>query len=109
MKQDTADGKRSELKTEDRIPYEKQTRASGQIRSQRRKMIFVYLGVYGIVFGNVYMYDCVCVMGCGCISMYVLGGGDKWGICVFVCVIGSVCVYAGICVLDVCLSVCLMV
>ena len=65
MKQDTADGKQSELKTEDRIPYEKQTRVSGEIRSQRRKMIFVYLGVYGIVFGNVYVYDvCVCVCVC---------------------------------------------
>ena len=72
MKQDTADGKQSELKTEDRIPYEKQTRVSGEIRSQRRKMIFVYLGVYGIVFGNVYVYDvCVCVCVCVCDGMWV--------------------------------------
>ena len=87
MKQDTADGKRSALKTEDRIPYEKQTRVSGEIISQRRKMIFVYLGVYGTMFGNVCVYDvCVYVMECGCLSMYVLGSGGKWGVCACVCV-----------------------
>jgi len=48
---------------------------------------------------------CVCVMGCGCISMYVLGSGGKWGVCVS----GTICAYAGICVFDVCLSAYLVV
>ena len=50
---------------------------------------------------------CVCVMGCGCISMYVLGSGGKWDVCV--CVSGTICAYAGICVFDVCLSAYLVV
>ena len=111
MKQDTADGKRSELKIEDRIPYEKQTRVSGEIRFQRRKMIFVYMGVYGLCLAlcmcMMCVCVCVCVMGCGCISMYVLGSGGKWGVCVYVS--GTICAYAGICVFDVCLSAYLVV
>jgi len=67
MKQDTADGKRSELKIEDRIPYEKQTRVSGEIRFQRRKMIFVYMGVYGLCLALCMCMMCVCVCVCVCV------------------------------------------